>query len=275
MILALQFCASPEPEENFSRLCQQLQTLPPTRPLLVCLPESWLCFGSDGNNAIEVAKNSDYWCEKLAKLCREHGIWLAAGTLPIMADEQRYYGASLLFDEQGKQRAHYNKIHLFDVNVTDNIGAYQESRFTKAGNTISVTDTPFGKIGLSVCYDMRFGELYRKMVTAGAQILLIPSAFTVPTGRAHWHTLLRARAIENQCYVIAPAMYGRSNSQHQHNKGRETYGHTLMVSPWGEILDELPHGEGWITCQPNLESLQQIRQRMPLGMQRNNREITL
>ena len=150
---------------------------------------------------------------------------------------------SLLVDAQGKRVARYDKIHLFDVAIPGRNEQYLESTHVTPGRKVVVADTPVGRLGLSVCYDMRFPELYRELVARGAQWLAMPAAFTVPTGRAHWETLLRARAIENLCYVVAPAQWGT------HSSGRETYGDTLIVDYWGQVLARLPSGVGVITAQ--------------------------
>ncbi|WP_238319651.1 carbon-nitrogen hydrolase family protein [Pseudoalteromonas ruthenica] len=275
MLYALQFCAQQDSEYNFQRVQQFLSQLQPQRPCLVCLPESWLCFAKSSEQVLAVAEKHLYWRQRLAALCKRYGIWLAAGTLPVATSEGRYLAASFVFDDQGQERAQYNKIHLFDVTVADGTGTYHESKHTEAGEQVVVLDSPFGRLGLSVCYDMRFSELYRQQVQLGADILLVPSAFTVPTGRAHWHTLLRARAIESQCYVVAAGLYGRNNSDCAHNNGRETYGHSLIVSPWGEVQAELSHGEGWIAQPVNSEELNQRRESMPMHAHRQARKVSL
>ncbi|HDY93615.1 MAG TPA: carbon-nitrogen hydrolase family protein, partial [Pseudoalteromonas sp.] len=165
--------------------------------------------------------------------------------------------------------ATYNKIHLFDVNVDDQTGSYRESDFTQAGSDVVVVDSPFGKIGLTVCYDLRFSGLFNELVRQGADIILVPSAFTVPTGQAHWQPLLTARAIETQCYVVAAAQHGT------HENGRQTYGHSIIISPWGNILSELPTGTGFISCSADLDQLQKIRRDMPVQSHQRFREHLL
>ena len=164
---------------------------------------------------------------------------------------------SLLIDADGKRVARYDKIHLFDVAIPGRNEQYLESTARDAGRKVVVADTPVGRLGLSVCYDMRFPELYRELVARGAQWLAMPAAFTVPTGRAHWETLLRARAIENLCYVVAPAQSGT------HTSGRETYGDTLIVDYWGQVLARLPSGVGVITAQFDLAKQAETRARFP------------
>jgi predicted amidohydrolase len=163
----------------------------------------------------------------------------------------------LLFDAAGKRVARYDKIHLFDVTIPGRNESYLESTHVMPGREVVIADTPVGRLGLSVCYDMRFPELYRDLVARGAEWLAMPAAFTVPTGRAHWETLLRARAIENLCYVVAPAQAGT------HTSGRETYGDTLIVDYWGQVLSRLAKGTGVITADIDLSKLAETRQRFP------------
>jgi nitrilase len=165
--------------------------------------------------------------------------------------------SSLLIDADGKRVARYDKIHLFDVTIPGRDEQYRESTHVAAGREPVIADTPVGKLGLSVCYDMRFPELYRELVSLGAEWLAMPAAFTVPTGRAHWETLLRARAIENLCYVVAPAQSGT------HTSGRETYGDSLIVDYWGQVLARLAKGNGVITAEIDLAKQAETRARFP------------
>ena len=175
----------------------------------------------------------------LAEAATRHGLWIVAGSNPLASpDTERTYGACPVVDDSGTCRAIYRKIHLFDVDLADSQESYRESRSMYPGDDPVVVESPFGNIGLTICYDLRFPELFRRLVDAGATILTVPSAFTVTTGRAHWHALLRARAIENLAYVIAPGQSG------MHPDGRATYGHSLIVDPWGRILAEVEEGNG-------------------------------
>lgn len=268
-IIALQMCSGINAQQNLAQLEQQLSCLPSGRPLLVCLPESFLVFAKSGDDTLAEAQKSDLYQAQLSQLCRKYDIWLAAGTLPIPTDNAKYYAASLLFNSQGEVIAQYNKIHLFDVDVADGTGAYRESNFTKAGSELVVVDSPFGKIGLTVCYDLRFSGLFSALQRAGAEVILVPSAFTTVTGAAHWQPLLIARAIETQSYIVAPAQAG------QHENGRATYGHSLIISPWGDILSELKNGIGYIGCQPDLSRLHAIRRDMPVQSHQRFREHLL
>ncbi|MBH0060092.1 carbon-nitrogen hydrolase family protein [Pseudoalteromonas sp. NZS71] len=268
-IVALQMCSGLSPDDNLASLKRVLKTLPTTRPLLVCLPEAFLVFSKSGNDTLRVAKQVERYKLQLSELCQHHNIWLNAGTMPEPFNEHKYYAASHLYNNQGELVATYNKIHLFDANVDDQTGSYRESDFTQAGSDVVVVDSPFGKIGLTVCYDLRFSGLFNELVRQGADIILVPSAFTVPTGQAHWQPLLTARAIETQCYVVAAAQHGT------HENGRQTYGHSIIISPWGNILSELPTGTGFISCSADLDQLQKIRRDMPVQSHQRFREHLL
>lgn len=185
----------------------------------------------------------------LADAAQRHGVWIVAGSMPMISPEaERVYGACPVYDAGGEQRACYRKIHLFDVKLPDREEAYQESYSMYAGDEPVTVDTPIGKVGLTICYDLRFPELYRHLVDEGATAFTVPAAFTQVTGEAHWHTLLRARAIENLAYVIAPGQYG------QHPDNRLTFGHSLIVDPWGKVLAEAPDSECVVAADvdPNL-----------------------
>ena len=210
----------------------------------------------------------------LSDQARRHKLIVVGGTIPLISrpnksnadadfliDDGRVRPACLVFGEDGKQLARYDKIHLFDVTVDDRQSQYSESRSYEAGSEIVMVTTSVGKLGLSVCYDMRFPELYRALFKQGAELVTVPAAFTKVTGQAHWETLLRARAIENQCYVIAAGQGG------QHSATRETWGHSMIIDPWGTILDQVAEGEGFAIAEIDLTLLADIRKRMPIAQQ--------
>jgi predicted amidohydrolase len=183
---------------------------------------------------------------------------VVGGTVPVRAGvDGRVAAASLVYAPDGRRRARYDKIHLFDVDIPGRKEPYRESAHVAPGASAAVVDTPAGKLGLSVCYDIRFPELFRHLSDSGAQLLSIPSAFTAPTGRAHWETLLRARAIENLCYVIAPAQSGF------HPSGRETYGDSMIVDYWGRVLQRLPRGRGSVVAEIDLAAQAEVRSNFP------------
>ena len=195
----------------------------------------------------------------LADRSRRLGVWIVAGSVPLVGpDPKRVCSACLVIDADGRHVARYDKMHLFDVDMPDSDEGYRESAATVAGGETVVVDSPAGRLGLSICYDVRFPELFRSLSAQGAELLLVPSAFTQTTGEAHWSTLLRARAIENLCYVVAPAQAGL------HANGRSTYGHSMIIDPWGVILDQRAAGEGIVIAEIDNERLARIRARFPV-----------
>ena len=189
-------------------------------------------------------------------LAKELGVWLLIGSLPVRADDKRLANRSFLFDAAGKTVARYDKIHMFDVDLP-NGETYRESNGVRPGEQAVVAATPWGGLGLTICYDVRFSYLHRALAHAGAVMLTVPAAFTVPTGQAHWHVLLRARAIETGCFVFAPAQTG------EHAEGRRTYGHSLIISPWGEVLADAGEEPGFITADIDLEQVHKARAMVP------------
>jgi nitrilase len=194
----------------------------------------------------------------LSQQARTLRMWIVGGTTPLTIEAgARVAAACLVYDDDGRRAARYDKMHLFDVDIPGKAESYRESKNTAPGARPVLVPTPAGLLGLSVCYDMRFPELYRQLSAAGAQWLTMPAAFTVPTGRAHWETLLRARAIENLSYVVAPAQWGR------HASGRETYGDSLIVDYWGTVLARLGSGIGVVTAELNLAAQAEARRNFP------------
>ena len=187
-----------------------------------------------------------------------HGLWVHLGSLPLKEEggDGRWVNRSFVIDGKGEIRARYDKIHLFDVDLATG-ESWRESAVYRPGEKVAAVETPWGRMGLSVCYDLRFPDLYRALTNAGATMLLVPAAFTVPTGEAHWHVLLRARAIEAGCFVIAPAQTGR------HEDGRETYGHSLVIDPWGEVLLDMGEEAGLALADIDLSRVEDVRGRVP------------
>jgi len=261
-IVAIQMNSSPLVADNLLFVEQQLQQLPPQRPCLVVLPECFACFGGGDKLMLDVAEDLDHGPIqlRLKQLAKQHDIWLVAGSLPLLCSKADKFSAScLLINAHGEIVEAYQKIHLFDVQVADNTGTYLESRYTQAGTKLVVIDTPFGNLGLAVCYDIRFAAMFVAMSQiAQLDVLALPAAFTKLTGQAHWHALLQARSIENQCYIVA------ANQTGKHNNKRETYGHSCIISPWGEKLVELPHDTGMIYAPLDHSLLADIRTKMPV-----------
>ncbi|MCF6193129.1 MAG: carbon-nitrogen hydrolase family protein, partial [Kangiellaceae bacterium] len=228
---------------------------------ILVLPEYFCFMGmqeQDKYEYVEKHKNGELQ-SMLSGLAEKYGVWIIAGTHPIASNEPaRPYGRCYVYDDHGKVATWYDKIHLFDVNVPDSKGSYRESAMTKAGDKVICFNTPWGMIGIAVCYDLRFPELFRQQAKAGCEIIILPAAFTYKTGEKHWQVLIQARAIENLCYFVASAQGGT------HQNGRETWGHSCIVSPWGDILAELPDGEGFVHAELDRNALTELRTSFPV-----------
>ena len=249
-VAALQMTSGPDVEANLATAQDLLADAAAAGARLAALPENFAFMGLEDADKRKVAEEEGEGPIQaaLTESARRLGLWIVAGTIPLrLPGEGRVAAASLLIDAEGRRVARYDKIHLFDVDLPGRKESYRESANIAPGKIAILAETPAGRLGLSVCYDVRFPELYRALSRAGAQLLSVPCAFTAPTGRAHWETLLRARAIENLCYVIAPAQSGI------HPNGRETYGDTLIVDYWGRVLQRLPRGRGIVLCDLDLE----------------------
>ncbi|HZI82887.1 MAG TPA: carbon-nitrogen hydrolase family protein [Casimicrobiaceae bacterium] len=223
---------------------------------LVVLPEYFGIFGAQATDKVAVreAEGRGPQQDFLSRLAREHGIWLVGGTVPLATDDPaRVRSASLVFGPDGKRVARYDKTHLFTFRQGEE--SYDESRTIEPGAEPASFDAPCGRVALSVCYDLRFPELYRRF--RDLSLILVPSAFTAVTGAAHWHVLLRARAIENQCYVLAAAQGG------VHPNGRRTYGHSLVIDPWGVVVAERDDGPGIVVADIDPERIAQVRRELP------------
>jgi deaminated glutathione amidase len=232
---------------------------------LVVLPENFAIMPSNDADRLAVVETDGQGPiqEFLAAQARRHRIWLVGGTVPIAAKSaDKVRAACLLFNDRGERVARYDKIHLFDVSL-DNGEQYLESRHFEPGDQIVVADTPCGKLGLAVCYDLRFPELFRRLLDRGAELFAVPAAFTAHTGKAHWEVMVRARAIENLAYVIAAAQGGR------HANGRETHGDSMIVNPWGEVLARRAHGAGHAIADCDRARLQSVRASLPSIRQRS------
>ncbi|MEM9812209.1 MAG: carbon-nitrogen hydrolase family protein [Pseudomonadota bacterium] len=238
---------------------------------LLALPEAAGMMNRDREDAR--TQITDEAADPFIAACREiaaaRGIWIHIGSTPVKGPGERYLNHTVLIDPVGAVVARYDKIHLFDV-FLEGRGATGESKRYAPGEEAVLVDTPWGPWGLGICYDLRFPQLYRDYAKAGATLLFAPSAFTVPTGRAHWEVLLRARAIENGAFMIAPAQVGR------HDDGRETWGHSMIVSPWGEILADLgPEATGTVTVELDLAEVERARSQIPnLRNERPYRMVT-
>ncbi len=225
---------------------------------LVALPEYFCLLGRKDTDKLALAESpgSGPIQAFLSALAREHGIWLVGGTLPVSAGaEGRVLNRCCVYAPDGSGATHYDKMHLFAYD--NGREAYDEGRTLAAGGTPVALQAGPLRVGLSICYDLRFPELYRALMQPPCDLLVVPAAFTYTTGQAHWELLLRARAIENQCYVLAPAQGGT------HENGRRTWGHSLIADPWGELLQVLPEGEGFVVAEVDARRIAQVRQQLP------------
>ena len=259
-VAAIQMTSSHVVTDNLAAAGELLREAKDLGCDIACLPENFSFIGLHDADKLQVAEADGVGAVQsfLSDTARRLRMWILGGTIVIRGDsDRRVANASLLIDDHGKRVARYDKIHLFDVTIPGRDEQYRESTHVTPGRETVIADTPVGKLGLSVCYDMRFPELYRELVSRGAEWLAMPAAFTVPTGRAHWETLLRARAIENLCYVVAPAQAGT------HTSGRETYGDSLIVDYWGQVLARLPTGNGVIAAEIDVAKEAETRARFP------------
>jgi len=228
---------------------------------LIVLPENFSFMGRDDAARVASAETAgEGKAQAFASAsAREHGVWLVAGTIPIRQRDGRVLSRSLLVAPDGQVAASYDKIHLFDVNVPTKPGeSYRESATTIPGGSVVSPATGLGRIGMCVCYDIRFPALFDRLGRIGMDVLVVPAAFTVPTGRVHWQPLLQARAIESLAYVVASGQWG------EHAGGRLTYGHSMIVGPWGEVLAECPDGAGFALAGIDLAELERLRRQFPV-----------
>ncbi|MDP7593561.1 MAG: carbon-nitrogen hydrolase family protein [Litorilituus sp.] len=276
-ISAIQLTAKPNVADNLQTISAQLKKITLDEQgqdieHLVVLPECCLFFGANDKEQLKIAHENKIALTAVAnqfesklqvalsELARQYQVYLVAGTIPLLTSkEHKFTNSSCIFSPKGEVLGRYDKIHLFDVNVKDNQKSYCESRYAQAGTKPCLVHTPIASIGLSICFDLRFPSLYQTLNKLGADIITVPSAFTRITGKAHWQTLLQARAIENQVYIVAAGQEG------VHANGRETWGHSMIISPWGEVITCLEHGEGYISANFLPEEINRIRASMPLN----------
>ena len=257
---AIQMCSGADVDANLARAGDLIAAAAAAGSTLVVLPENFALMpvrGRDKNEHAEAPGEGPIQ-DFLAATAKQHGVWIVAGSLPLASpDPQRVFGATVVVDAEGIQRAVYRKIHLFDVDLPGAGESYRESNSMYPGDAPAVVDTPVGRIGLTICYDLRFPELFRELVDHGADVFTVPAAFTLTTGEAHWHALLRARAIENLAWVIAPGQQGT------HPDGRSTYGHSLIVDPWGRVVAEHGDGDGFVSATIDAAELLRVREEFP------------
>lgn len=255
-VAAIQMASGPYVSANLSEAERLIEIAVNQGAKLVALPEYFAIMGLKETDKVAVSEveGKGQIQDFLSKIAKKHRIWVIGGSVPLKSNyPNKVRNSCLVYDDKGKQVARYDKIHLFGLDLGNE--HYHEEKTIEAGDAIKVVDTPFGKIGLSICYDLRFPELYRAM--GEVDMIVVPSAFTDTTGKAHWESLIRARAIENLSYVLAPAQGG------YHLSGRETHGNSMIVDPWGVILDRLPRGSGVVISTINTKYQASLRNSLP------------
>lgn len=258
---AIQMASSPNVNFNLLEADKLIAEAVRAGAKLVALPENFALMGENATDKLshKEADGKGPIQQFLSETAKKYTVWIVAGTVPLAAHaEDKIRAACLVYNDQGERVARYDKIHLFDVNVPDTDEVYRESDTIEPGNTPVVIDTPFGKLGIAICYDLRFPEMIRNLQAQGMQLLVVPAAFTAQTGAAHWEVLLRARAIENLCYVIAPNQGGF------HLNGRQTFGHSMIIDPWGTVLTCQKTGGGFVGADIDLEKLEKMRAAFPV-----------
>lgn len=258
-IAGIQMASGPQVAANLNEAARLIDKAVSAGARLVVLPENFSVMPMKDSDRLALVERDGIgpMQDFLAGQARRHGIWLVGGTIPLMAGQNsKVRAACLVFNERGERVARYDKIHLFDVRLESG-EQYHESAGIEPGDATVVIDSPFGRLGLAVCYDLRFPELFRRLLDDGAELIAVPSAFTARTGRAHWEVLVRARAVENLVYVIAPAQGG------YHLNGRETFGDSMIVSPWGDVLDRLARGSGFVIAEHDRRMLERVRHSFP------------
>lgn len=278
LIALVQMTSGIDPDANLATMDRALAAAAAQGAAMAFFPEMSVLLDRDrGRSGTAIAREADSpWPAALQAMARRHGLWIHSGSMPFLsADGDRRVNRSHVVAADGTIVAAYDKIHMFDVALPSGEN-WSESSSYAGGDALVVVDTPIGQLGLSICYDLRFGELYQALADRGATVIAIPAAFTVSTGEAHWHVLLRARAIETGCHVLAAAQSGT------HEDGRSTYGHSLAIGPWGELLGEAgadgnADGDGFTLVMARIDAsaTTRMRQAIPLGRSRENRNIAL
>lgn len=259
-VALLQLCSGENTRDNLAQIEQQIKQLN-SGIQLVMTPENALLFANAASYRHHAEQHNDGPLQQeVREMARKYNVWIQVGSMPMISREspELITTSSLLFDNQGELKARYDKIHMFDVDINDAHGRYRESDTYQPGQQLTVVDTPVGRLGMTVCYDLRFPGLFQALRAQGAEIISVPSAFTKMTGEAHWEILLRARAIENQCVILAAAQVGR------HGATRRTWGHTMAVDAWGKILAQNPDAVAALKVKIDTKGLETICNQMPV-----------
>lgn len=261
IVAAVQMVSGPDVEQNLQQAARLISQAAQHGASLIVLPENFAHMGMAETDKLTLQEQPGHGPMQafLSEQAKRHGIWLVGGTIPLTTvDTNRVRAACLVYDNQGIMVARYDKIHLFDVSLNGTNETYRESDTIEPGHQPVVIDTPVGRMGIAICYDLRFPELFRQMGSGGLDLFVVPSAFTATTGQAHWEILLRARAVENLCYVVA------SNQGGQHENGRETYGNSMIIDPWGKVVARVTQGIGVALTTLDHTLLAQLRQNFPV-----------
>jgi predicted amidohydrolase len=259
---AIQMTSTPDVNHNMRIVAELIYQAAIKKSKLVVLPEMFPMMGAEEKNKFEIAEiyGSEIIQNFLSEQARKNNIWIVGGTIPIATqDPHRVRAACIVYNEKGEAVARYDKMHLFDVCITEGVEEYLESLTVEPGDEITVLDSPIGKLGIAVCYDLRFPELFRNFFNQGVQVFVVPTAFTVKTGEAHWEVLARSRAIENLSYAIYACQTG------SHSPTRTTYGHSMIVDPWGRVIAEMPKEVGIVSAEIDLSLVAKLRTEFPVG----------
>ncbi len=261
-VAAVQITTGPDVEKNLNEIEKQVIQAAADGANIVALPEVFACYDSQKYLALGQQEMSALGNlrSRMSRWAKENKVYLIGGTIPVLEPKaSKVYPRCYFYNDQGEEQGYYDKIHLFDVDIDDAQGRYRESDMFLSGDEIKVFPTPYGNVGLTICYDLRFPYLYDRLRKAGADIISVVAAFTETTGKAHWQPLLQARAIEQQCYILASNQWG------QHDDKRRTFGHSMVISPWGEVLNQLTQGQGVVCADIDSAEIDRIRREMPIA----------
>lgn len=261
-IAAIQITTGPDVEKNLDAVEEQIKVAAQAGAKIVAVPEVFACYDSQKYLALGQKEmlSSGNLRTRMSSWAKDYQVYLIGGTIPVLDPKaSKVYPRCYFYSDQGEEVGYYDKIHLFDVDIDDAQGRYRESDMFLSGDEIKVFSTPYGNVGLTICYDLRFPYVFDRLRKAGADIISVVAAFTETTGRVHWQPLLQARAIEQQCYILAANQWG------QHDDKRRTFGHSMVISPWGDVLDQQSEGEGVAIAEIDLDEVIRIRKEMPIA----------
>ena len=260
-VASIQLSSGPNIQANLLEVGRYIEEISKTDSKLVVLPENFAMMPQNDSEFLlhGETEGAGPIQDFVSEIAKKHKLWIVAGTIPIKTkNPKKVTSSTFVYNDMGDVVSRYDKIHLFDVELPNSDESYNESEFFQHGKGLEIIETPIGRVGLAICYDLRFPELFRLQKKSNVEILVIPSAFTEQTGKVHWETLVKARAIENLCYVVTSCQDG------YHITGRQTHGNSMIVNPWGQIISRLPSGSGFIESEINLNKLNSIREKFPV-----------